>query len=131
MANVKSVVAAARAVYARLSADVRAAVGDAVTVASAVSASLGSLAAVLPALHVPAGDTAVVASVAAVLTGFVSWAARKKLTAPRVTGMTVHVQAHVITDVEKVAADVAAAVKAHLEKAPPAVAPVVPPAAGQ
>lgn len=80
MNALSSLVTRARAVYARLSAEVRAAVSDAATVAAAAATALSSLAAVLPAMHVPAADTAVVSSVAAALTGFVSWAARKRLT---------------------------------------------------
>lgn len=79
--SVSKLIASASALYARLSKDARSAVEDAAKYAGAAAATLGSLAAVLPALHVPAADTAVVASAGAVLTGFVSWAVRHHLAA--------------------------------------------------
>lgn len=68
-----------KALYARLSKDAQAAIVDAVKAAGFVLVALPTASLVLAGLHVPAGDIAILSSVSAVLTGFVSWAVRNRL----------------------------------------------------
>jgi hypothetical protein len=55
-------------------------VAEAVKFAAVVAVVLGSLAALLPQLNVPASDTAIVAAASAVIAGFLRWAKETKLT---------------------------------------------------
>lgn len=63
-----------------LPTSMRNALKEAAKVAATVGPVLATLAAVLPDLHVPAIDTAIVTGVAAALAGFVKWANENQIT---------------------------------------------------
>lgn len=62
-----------------ISAEVKDVIAEAAKAGVTVAAILGILAAVLPAAHFPAQDTAIVSAAAAAVSAFVKWAKDNKL----------------------------------------------------
>lgn len=67
--------------YELLGTEARRAIADGVKIGGSVLAVLGLASAVLPALHLPAGDLGELTAISAAVSAFMSWAARRGITA--------------------------------------------------